>query len=115
LTHTRRAQKYPNREPVSDTGFTSKNRAQRFVTNGLVTWSEHGVSIRFLRDPRDHRDRSALKQAAATRCGYDRTSNCGMATLTELANLPMIAPAVVLGLGKRKGASRHTFVASQGL
>ena len=34
-----------------------------------------------------------------------------MARIADVANLPMIAPAVLLGLGKRKGTSRHTFCA----
>jgi len=32
-----------------------------------------------------------------------------------VANLPMIAPARAMGFGLRKGASSHTFLATQGL
>ncbi len=53
--------------------------------------------------------------AMSSRQEYDRAARTGMARIAELANLPMIAPAVLLGLGKRKGASRHTFLATQGL
>ena len=100
--------------PLSGPGFTSRNRAKRFVAHGLAEWVELGVSIRFLRDPRDHRECSARKHVDATRYWYDRAAYTGMARLADLANLPMIAPAVFLGIGKRKGASRHTFLATQG-
>jgi hypothetical protein len=99
--------------PLSGAGFTSKNRAKRFVARGLAVWVEFGVSIRFLRDPRDHRESSARKQVDTTRYWYERAAHTGMAQLAELANLPMVAPHVLLGMGKRKGASRHTFLAAQ--
>ncbi len=99
--------------PVAGCGFTSRNRAKRFMAQGRAEWVEAGVSIRFIQS--DHRHYSAQKTANATRFWYDRAANRGMAGLTELANLPVIAPAKMLGLGKRKGASRHTFLATQGL
>jgi hypothetical protein len=99
--------------PVSGCGFTSKNRAQRFVAQGRAAWVEPGVSIRFTQS--DHRHGSAQKSADATRYWYQRAAHTGMAQLAELANLPMIAPAVALGVGRRKGATRHTFLAAQGL
>jgi hypothetical protein len=82
--------------PVSGCGFTSKNRAKRFVAQGRAEWVQAGVSV-------DH-----------TRWSYDRAANTGMAQIAELANLPMISPAVALGFGRRKGASRSTFLATQG-
>ncbi len=96
--------------PLSGAGFTSTNRAKRFVARGLAEWSELGVSIRFLRDPRDHRDEAAQRQVDATRYWYERASGSGMATAQEMANLPMVAPSVAMGVGRRKGASRHTFL-----
>jgi len=101
--------------PLAGAGFTSKNRAKRFVARGLAQWVEFGVSIRFLRDPRDHREAAARKQVDITRYWYERASHTGMAQLEELANLPMVTPHVLLGMGKRKGASRHTFLATQGV
>jgi hypothetical protein len=97
--------------PVSECGFTSKNRAKRFVAQGRAEWVQAGVSIRFVEG--DHRHSSAQKSVDQTRYWYDRTSNSGLAQLPALANLPMIAPAVALGIGRRKGASRHTFLATQ--
>ena len=98
--------------PVSGCGLTSKNRANRFVAQGRAEWVQAGVSIRFIQS--DHRHGSAQKTADATRYGYERAAHTGMAQLAELANLPMIAPGAALGIGRRKGATRHTFLATQG-
>ena len=98
--------------PVSECGFTSKNRAKRFVTQGRAEWAQAGVSIRFIQS--DHRHGSAQKSLDHTRWSYDRAANSGMAQIADLANLPMIAPAVFMGVGRRKGASRSTFLATQG-
>ncbi len=98
--------------PVSDCGFTSSNRAKRFVAQGRAEWVQPGVSIRFIQS--DHRHGSAQKSVDATRAGYARAAHTGIATLNELANLPMIAPGALLGHGKRKGASRYIFKAIQG-
>lgn len=99
--------------PVAGCGFTTKNRAKRFVAQGRAEWVEVGVSIRFVSS--DQRHHAVQRSVDRTRREYDRAARTGMARIAELANLPMIAPAVLLGLGKRKGASRHTFLATQGL
>ena len=99
--------------PVSGCGFTSRNRASRFVAQGRAEWLQAGVSIRFVQS--DHRHSSAQKYVDQTRQQYDRAAHTGMAQLAELANLPMIAPAVALGVGRRRGATRYTFLATQGL
>jgi hypothetical protein len=99
--------------PVSECRFTSANRAKRFVAQGRAEWAEPGVSIRFIQS--DHRHRSAQKSVDATRYWYERAAHTGMAGLTELANLPMIMPGKALGFGRRKGASRHTFLVARGL
>lgn len=54
---------------VSGCGFTSRNRAQRFVAQGRARWVEAGKSIRFIESDRRHR--MALLSAAANRAGYD--------------------------------------------
>ena len=111
---TRTVRKYIRIEnPASDCRFTSANRANRFVAQGRAEWAEPGVSIRFIQS--DHRHCSAQKTVDATRYWYDRTAGTGLAGITELANLPMIAPGVALGIGRRKGASRHAFLATQGV
>ena len=99
--------------PVSGCGFTSKNRAKRFVTQGRAEWVQAGVSIRFV--PSDHRHSSAQASVDQTRYWYERAASSGMAQIADLANLPMIAPAVFMGVGRRKGASRSAFLATQGL
>jgi len=101
--------------PVSGPGFTSLNRAKRFVKHGDAEWVQSGISIRFLRNPCNRRDHSVLRNAGAAPYWYDRASREGIARIDALANTPVIAPARLLGLGKRKGASRHTFLATQGL
>ena len=101
--------------PLSGSGFTSRNRAKRFIARGLAEWVEFGVSIRFLRDPRDHRECATAKQVDATRYWYERASHSGVAQFGELANLPVVAPGILLGIGRRKGASRHTFLAANGV
>ena len=59
---------------------------------------------------RDHRHSSAQTSVDATRYWYERAAGTGMATLSEMANLPMSAPGVAMGFGRLKGASRHTFL-----
>jgi hypothetical protein len=98
--------------PISDCRFTSINRAKRFVAQGRAVWVEPGASIRFIQS--DHRHSSAQTSVDATRYWYERAANTGMAGIAELANLPMIRPAVLMGIGRRKGASRHTFRATEG-
>ena len=100
--------------PASGRGYTSRKCAQRYVRRGVARWAKdsHG------RDCLEFVTGSALAAmvaaAVARENAYDRAARTGMAGLTELANLPMVAPAVALGLGRRKGASRHTFLATQG-
>lgn len=98
--------------PVSEHGFTSLKRAQRFIRQGRAEWVQEGISIRFVAAHPKHA--AAQQSTNATRYWYERAVWSGFANYAELANLPMVAPAVALGLGKRKGASRHTFHATQG-
>jgi hypothetical protein len=50
-----------------------------------------------------------------TALSYDLAACTGMARLGDLANTPVVPAALLLGLGRRKGASRHTFLATQGI
>lgn len=93
--------------PTTDCRFTSLNRAQRFLSQGRAVWAQSGVSIRFVEA--DHRHESARLSAEATRAGYERAAHTGLATIAELANLPMVAPGVALGWGRRKGAAGPVF------
>jgi hypothetical protein len=98
--------------PVSDCQFTSRNRAARFVRKGRAEWVHVGKSIRFVSSDRQHQ--SAKNAADKTRTGYDRAASAGMAKMRAMANLPMTSPSAALGIGRRKGATRHTFLAAQG-
>lgn len=98
--------------PVSEHHFTSLKRAQRFIRQRRAEWVQPGVSMRFVAAHPNHA--AAQQSANATRYWYERAVSSGFAKLDELANLPMIMPAKALGLGKRKGATRHTFLATQG-
>ena len=81
--------------PLSGSGFTSRNRAKRFVAHGLAEWIEFGVSTRFLRDPRDHRECSVRKHVEATRYWYDRAAGwhgtTGRAAVVSMG--PLSTPA----------------------
>ena len=99
--------------PVTEHAFTSLKRALRFIRRGRAEWVRQGTSIRFIDGHRKHV--LAQQSVNATRYWYERAVWSGFAKYPELANLPMVAPAKALGLGKRKGASRHTFVAARGL
>jgi hypothetical protein len=98
--------------PVSACRFTTMNRAKRFVKKRRAEWVAPGISIRFIETSSNHR--AAQRSADRTRLGYDCAAAEGKAKIQQLANLPMVAPAMFLQLGKRKGASRHTFLAAQG-
>ena len=99
--------------PVSDCQFTDRNRAARFVRDKRAEWVRFGKSIRFLSS--DSRHRSTAKVVDRTRLGYDQAAYAsGKAKMCELANLPMVAPSVFLNVGKRKGATRQTFLSTQG-
>lgn len=99
--------------PVAGEGWTSSNRAKRFVAKGVAEWVRFGESIRFLRQG-DHQTHSVRRVVDETAMAYDRAANGGMATLDELRNLPLVRPAVALGIKHPKGATRHTFLATQG-
>jgi hypothetical protein len=97
--------------PASDRPFTSRNRARRFVKSGRAVWADAGESsIRFL--SADHRHHAAKRSVDATAREYDSAAHDGLARLAALVHVPVIAPAMLLGLGRRKGATRHTFVAT---
>ena len=101
--------------PVSGPGFTTANRANRFIRDGQAAWAVPGVAIRFLRDPRNHRDRSVSQNASPVLpYWYERAAHAGIALESALAMTPVTSPAIALGRGKLKGASRYTFLAAQG-
>jgi hypothetical protein len=99
--------------PISGTGWTSRSRAKRYVAKGIAEWVEFGASIRFCRAG-DHQSRSVQRVVDETAMAYDRAANGGLATLGDLRHLPVVMPAIALGGSYPKGASRSTFLATQG-
>ena len=105
--------------PASGRGYTSRKCAERYVRRGVARWVEDSNGrncIEFLADGAMPAVVAASVQRTvdATRYWYERAANTGMAQLSELAHLPMIRPALALGFGRRKGASKHTFLATEG-
>jgi len=99
--------------PVSDCHFTTKNRARRFVSKGRAVWIEFECSIRFV--PTTHQHRSVKRDVDRTGRGYDLAAYDGRAEMQDLVHLPMMGVPRFLNFGKRKGATRHTFLAAQGM
>lgn len=98
--------------PINDHHWANQNRARRYVKQGRAEWVRVGCSIRFISSDRRHREMK--KTVDPTRVGYDIAAYEGMARLHEVSNLPMVLAGRALGLGQRKGATRHTFLAAQG-
>ncbi len=76
--------------PVSGPGFTSLNRAKRFVKHGDAEWVQPGISIRFVRNPCNSREQSVLQNARIAPYWYERASHEGIARINALANTPVI-------------------------
>ena len=56
-----------------------------------------------------------ISASVTNETAYDRAAHSGLARIGEVANLPATAPPILFGMGRRKGASRHTFLAARGL
>ena len=92
--------------PISGTGWTTRNRAKRFIAKGIAEWVEFGVSIRFCRAG-DHQSCSVRRVVDETALAYDRAAGTGMAQIADLANLPMVNPGRLLGYGRNTGGTRR--------
>src|SRR5437867_2250628 len=101
--------------PASGRGYTSRKCAERYVRRGHARWVKDTSGRDCLEFVANGAIAAIISASVTRETAYDRAAHTGMARIGDLANLPMIAPAVLLGLGKRKGASRHTFLATQGL
>lgn len=91
--------------PASGPGFTSGNRARRFVAQGRAEWVEPGVSIRFIQS--DHRHTSARRSVEQTALAYDQAARRGMAQIVEVANLPAVQPWKLLGMSRPERGGRR--------
>lgn len=72
--------------PLDGPGWTSRQRAKRYVARGAAEWVKFGVSLKFLR-AENHREVSVRRSVADD--GYDRAANIGMARRQELIHLPL--------------------------
>jgi len=100
--------------PASGCGYTSRKCAERYVRRGVARWVKDNSGRDCLEFVTGGAIATIIAASVARETAYDRAAHTGMAKFSELANLPMIAPGVLLGFGKRKGAGRHTFLATQG-
>jgi hypothetical protein len=101
--------------PASGRGYTSRKCAQRYVQRGVARWVKDSSGRDCLEFLASHAVAAIVAASVARETAYDRAARTGVAQLSELANRPVVAPAVLLGFGRRKGASRHTFLASRGI
>jgi hypothetical protein len=101
--------------PAAGRGYTSRKCAERYVHRGVARWVKDSNGRNCLEFVTSGPIAAIVAASVVRETAYDRAAHTGMATLSELANLPMIAPGVALGFGRRKGASKNAFSASQGL
>ena len=104
--------------PLDGPGWTSRQRAKRYVLSGDAHWLDG--CHRAIHFERGNHQSASVRAAIdwremQRRTGYDQDVSTGrMATFAALAGLPVTSPAVALGMGRRKGASAHTFLANEG-
>jgi hypothetical protein len=100
--------------PASGRGYTSRKCAERYVNRGVARWVKDSNGSECLEFLKDGAVAAIVATSVSRQTAYDRAAQSGMAQLNELANLPVIAPGVLLGFGRRKGASRRDFVLAEG-
>jgi hypothetical protein len=100
--------------PASGRGYTSRKCAERYVRRGHARWVKDNGGRDCLEFLTDGAIAAIICASVSRETAYDSAAHTGMAQIAELANLPMIMPGVALGIGRRKGASRHTFLATEG-
>ena len=101
--------------PAAGRGYTSRKCAERHVQRGLARWVKDNSGRDCLEFVSKDAIAAIVARSVARETAYDRAAHAGMARLAELANLPMVRPAVAMNFGRRKGASSDTFRATQGL
>jgi hypothetical protein len=80
--------------PLEGLGFTSKQRAKRYVASGVADWVTFGVAIRFLRE--NHQTASVQRSIDATLAGYMLATVTGMANHKALKHTPVLMPERLL-------------------
>lgn len=81
--------------PASEIGWTSKKQAKRYVERGDAEWIVRGVSIRF-NHRCEHRKVAVDQSINDTRAAYARAANNGMATLGQIAGVPVLQPVKLI-------------------
>lgn len=100
--------------PASGRGYTSRRCAERYVRRGVARWVTDDRGRTCLEFLSAGAVAGIVAASVARETAYDRAARSGLAQLPELVNLPMLAPGIALGFGRRKGASRQTFRATEG-
>ena len=111
----------PNREvldvrilnPFAGRGYTSRKRAERYVRRGVARWVEDSQGRACLQFLATGQTAAAIAASMARNVGYDLAAYDGMAKMHQMRNVPIVGAGKMLNLGKRKGASRHVFLAAQ--
>lgn len=100
--------------PASGRGYTSRKCAARYVGRGVARWVKDARGRDCLQFLKSGAIAAVVAASVAREIAYDRAAHTGMAQLNQLANLPVVAPGVLMGFGRRKGACKHSFVVRQG-
>jgi len=104
--------------PIAGRGYTSRKCATRYVQRGIARWAKDGHGrdcLEFLAEGFAAIVKASVKRVVDhTVLAYDRAASVGMARMGDLANLPMVAPGVLLGVGRNTGARRLSFTSPQG-
>jgi len=100
--------------PAAGRGYTSRKCAERYVRRGVARWVKDSNGRACLEFLAISPVSAAVARSVARDAAYDRVIHTGLATLEQMAALPMISPGVALKCGRRKGASRRTFRATEG-
>lgn len=99
--------------PAGGFGWTSTKSAIEYIKRGRARYCADG-SIEFITST-EHVSCSIRKSVDLTLAGYDRDVSSGaISTERAMIGVPIACPGVALNFGRRKGASRSTFLVTQG-
>jgi len=76
--------------PVAGAGWTSRQKAKKFVANGCAEWVRFGDTIRFVNQARTEAVAGRFRHMTE----YDRAARTGMASLGAIRNLPTTGDVV---------------------
>src|ERR1051326_7517562 len=99
--------------PASGRGYTSRKCALRYVRRGVARWVKDGSGRDCIEFVPFGPIAVIIAESVTRSIAYDSAVQTGLAQIAALSNLPVVAPGILLGMGRRKGASRHTFLAAR--